>query len=115
MDFIEKCKAAGIGDGSVYEGYPVVHGRWIRKTDGKLNAFFKEDLKPFEEPREDTAFPKVTLDKIQAIEDGELELLTQTERDAIAAAEAKEIEQMSIPALIDIVKRLEAVEAELAK
>lgn len=113
MDFTEKCIAAGIGDGSVCEGYPVVNGRIIRKLDGQLKAFFNESLKGFEEPREDKDFPKATLDKIQAVEDGKLGLLTQAEQDAIAAAEAEELEEKETPSITEIWKKVKELESEL--
>jgi hypothetical protein len=115
MDFIEKCHAAGIGDGSSYEGYPIIDNRVIRKVNGSLKAFMKEALNPWETPREDREFDSATLTKIQAIEDGKLDQLTQAEQDAISAAELAEIEKASAPSLTDLDKRLEAIEVALAK
>jgi len=92
MDFIEKCKVAGIGDGSIYEGYPIHNGRVMRKVAGALKAFIKrDDPKPWEDPLiEDEEFPQAILDAVEAIEADDLESLPQDVQDAIAAEESDE-------------------------
>ena len=90
MTVAEKCKAVGIGNGSVYEGYPIVDGRIIREVDGELKAFFDEPLKAWEEPQEDKTFDPAILTKIQALKDGNVSKLTPEEQAALAEAEARE-------------------------
>jgi len=92
MDFIEKCKLAGIGDGSCFEGYPVHNGRVMKRVAGVLKAFTRvEDPKPWEDSLiEDTEFSQAILDAVEAIEADDLESLPQDAQDAIAAEESDE-------------------------
>jgi len=94
MDFISKCKVAGIGDGSVMEGYPVVNGKVLRKINGVLKAYTKrEDPKPWEDVyTEDEAFPQGTLDIVEAIEADDLESLPTEAQAAIADVVEEETE-----------------------
>lgn len=113
MDFIEKCKVAGIGNGACFEGYPVHNDRVFKKIAGTLKAFIRRnDPKPWENPLiEDTAFDSNIIAKIQTIQDGKLEELDQTEQNAIAAAELKELEETTAPSNAELLKRIEALEA----
>lgn len=92
MDFIEKCRIAGIGDGSCYGEYPIHNGRVFKRVMGALKAFTRRaDPKLWEDPLiEDTEFPQATLDQIEAIETDDLGSLPQAIQDAIAIEELDE-------------------------
>ncbi|MEJ2718515.1 MAG: hypothetical protein P8182_15500 [Deltaproteobacteria bacterium] len=85
-------------------------------SDITMPCPFRNDPKPWKDPLiEDKTFDSAILAKVQAIEDGKLDQLTQAEQDAIAAAELAEAENASAPGLVDLDKRLKAIEAGLEK
>lgn len=117
MTFIDKCKAAGIGDGSAHEGYPVINGKVLSKRNGSLKAFTRrESPKPWEDPLiEDKSFSATTIKKILDLATGTDVNLSIAEKQAIEDAEAAEDERVNAPSLVELDKRLKVLEAGTAK
>lgn len=114
MNLVEKCFAIGIGNGTSTGGYPEINGRIIRKIEGSLKAFFNEELKPWEHPREDTKFDTAILAKIQAIEDDKLDQLSQNEQDMIIVKETEETEKASVPPIEEIWAKVQELDGKIA-
>ncbi len=90
MEAFQKLQAIGVATTGMMDGLPLLPGRFLKRVDGGLKVYFDRSYRPFDEPEEDLDFPSETLQKIEAILDGETAGLSPEELDALATLEANE-------------------------